>query len=164
MSKKKRILLAVMALTFLLSCKKDHTEPQVNPQSENYLTFGHFYGMCIGEECVEIFQLDSERLWEDQEDTYPSSETSIVGDYIQLSNDKFLMCDELIDQFPMELLAVSSGRVGTPDIADGGGVYLEYNFASNHGFWLIDNTSSNIPTYLQSYVDLVHEIIALINQ
>lgn len=42
---------AFFATFFLISCKKDN---EVNLSKTDYIIFGHFYGECIGEQCVKI--------------------------------------------------------------------------------------------------------------
>ena len=55
---KKLLLLLIIPLLFLIGCDKDDNK---NP-NQNYLVFGHYYGMCGGESCVEIFKINNENL------------------------------------------------------------------------------------------------------
>ena len=92
------IILIAMAFS---SCKKDK-DPKV--PNNGCLTFGSFYGFCQGEECIEIFKLDSTHLWEDSKDKYPARDTFYEGDFKVLSKEKFINTTNLMSSFPMQLL------------------------------------------------------------
>ena len=82
----KKLLLILLCLPIIFtSCKKEEVEISNN----EYLIFGHFYGECIGEECVETFKLTDEKLYEDLNDNYSGTEPFnfvILGDVFQYSN------------------------------------------------------------------------------
>jgi hypothetical protein len=82
-------------LILSVSCKKE----KALPSTSDYLIFGHFNGMCIGENCIEIFKLDSCRLYEDNRDIYPERDTFYVGTYSQLTNQQFNAVKDLVDFF-----------------------------------------------------------------
>ena len=160
--------------SMLASCEKneqgvviieEEEQETFAPAKDNYLVFGHFYGFCPppSEWCIEIFQLDSNQLWEDQNDNYPSADEVYQGDYVQRSTADFNLVADLVDAFPMELLDEPNGVIGYPDATDGGGLYIEYKFNGDHGYWLIDNLKPNIPTYLHDFRDIVQEKIWLID-
>lgn len=158
---KLKLLLVSLIAGFLLfgSCKKEE-EPQGN---ENYLIFGHFYGECIGETCIEIYCLETARLLEDQNDNYPSGLNFYSADFTQLSNSDFLEVNDLMSFFPDTLLLIDDTVIGTPDAGDWGGLYVEYNVDGVRRFWLIDKSESNIPAVLIPFKLEIEHKIELIN-
>jgi hypothetical protein len=149
----------LLGMLFIASCKKEE-EPQKN---ENYLIFGHFYGECIGETCIEIYCLEDSRLLEDQNDNYPSSQNFYVADFTALPNNDFLEVNDLMTFFPDTLLLIDDTVIGMPDAGDWGGFYVEYNFNGIRKFWLIDRVGSSIPASLHPFITEVENKIALIN-
>ena len=139
----------------LISCKKDN----VKLSNYDYIIFGHFYGECGGEGCVEIFRLEEGKLFEDDKDKYPNSNDFYVGNYVQLSDQKFINAKDLINSFPPDLLNETSTVIGQPDGGDWGGLYVEYNFNGIRKFWLLDQMKSNVPTKYHDFIDKVNEKI-----
>ena len=156
----KLLLLLILPLFIFVGCDP---EEENNPNVQDYLMFGHFYGECFGESCVEIFKIDNQNLWEDINDTYPSSLNFYVGDFYNLNGDFFDQISDLINYFPLEVLDEESIVIGMPDYADGGGLYIEYYYFGEHKFWLIDQMKTNVPDYLHSFIDIVNEKISIIN-
>ena len=66
--------------------------------------FGHFYGLCGGEQCIEIFKIEGGVLFEDTNDTYPSSDDFYQADFTTLPNEVFEAVDGIQDLFPEALL------------------------------------------------------------
>jgi hypothetical protein len=156
-----KILLALLAGFILLtSCNK---EDEIKLSDGDYLIFGHFYGECFGEECVEIFRLENNRLLEDNKDTYPGQSAFYEGNYHELNHEKFEKVKDLIDFFPEGLLNENDKVIGQPDAGDWGGLYIEYNYKGLRKFWLLDQMESNVPGYLHEFIDKVNEKIKLIN-
>lgn len=110
MKKTTHILPLLSALLLLSSCSKE----KIN--DAEYLVFGHFYGHCVSESCIEIFRLDDDRLLEDQKDLYPGYATFFEGDFHELSSSKFELAADLIDYFPLELLNETDTVIGQPDV------------------------------------------------
>ncbi|MCH8903201.1 MAG: hypothetical protein IIA45_04735 [Bacteroidetes bacterium] len=153
-----RIFLPLLiGLTLASSCKK------ANLSDGDYLIFGHFYGECGGEGCIEIFKLESNRLLEDSKDNYPDFSDFYDGDFQALDKAIFRKVRNLIDFFPVELLKETDNIIGQPDAGDWGGLYIEYNYNGDREFWLLDQKKSNVPTYLHGFIDRVNEKIQLIN-
>jgi hypothetical protein len=155
-------LFPVLASFLLLisSCKKEEDQSGEVP---DYLIFGHFYGECIGEGCIEIFCLEPTRLLEDANDNYPNSNSFYAADFYPLSTEQFNSANGLMDYFPDTLLSMTETVIGQPDYADGGGLYIEYNVGSVRRFWLIDKAKYNVPVGLHEFIDKVNERIDLIN-
>ena len=154
------ILIIIISCTTLWGCEK---EDEINLSGPEYLIFGHFYGECMGESCVEIFRLETNRLLEDTNDFYPSHTDYYEGNYTELSKSKFNLVKDLLDYFPEDLLNENNKRIGEPDAGDWGGLYIEYNYDGKRQFWLIDQKKSNVPGYLHDFIDKVNENIAMIN-
>jgi hypothetical protein len=142
----------------LTSCDKDDIELS----NSDYIVFGHFYGECMGEQCVEIFRLEKEKLCEDTKDQYPNSNDFYSGNYVQLSQQKFDAIKDLTNSFPTDLLNETDIVIGQPDAGDWGGLYIEYNFNGVRKFWLLDQNKSNVPTKYHDFIDKVNEKIELL--
>jgi len=124
-----------------------------------YLNFGHFYGLCMGEACVETFQLTRARLFEDVYDFYPGN-----GPYQfeRLSNDQFKQVRELLDAIPDELYNYPE-TIGCPDCYDQGGLRIEVYDDGELRRWRIDKARSAIPADLLPFIELVEDKISLLN-
>jgi hypothetical protein len=158
------ILLAFL-LTTSVACDKNCD--QTDTGDLEYMVFGHFYGECGGEGCVETYKIEDQRLFEDTLDLYPYYAQPAARSYIPLPDDKYELVKDLVAQFPDELYAESNHVIGQPDAGDWGGVYVEikfFNDPSHSGFWLLDQMESNMPQVYNEFVDKINEKIALINQ
>ncbi|MEP5339198.1 MAG: hypothetical protein ABJL44_16330 [Algibacter sp.] len=155
---KKLIYIFLLSIVFF-SCNPNDSTPNENNEENDYLIFGHFYGFCVGETCVEVFKLDSEKLYEDSNDNYANAPFNFEA----LETDKFELAKDLINFLPAELLSDTETTFGCPDCADGGGLFIEYSKNGVIQNWRIDQMQNNVPTYLHDFVDKVNEKIALIN-
>ncbi len=142
------ITLLITAVTFG-GCKKKN--------QENYVLFGHFYGFCQGEKCIEIFKLTDEKLYEDRADKYPSRTEFYVGTYDELDAQKFNDTKDLMGSFPTDLLNEKEIVLGQPDAGDQGGLYIEYYKNGVHKFWLLDNNKNAVSSKYHSFMDKVKE-------
>jgi hypothetical protein len=145
----------LIAIAMTTSCNKDC----ITLNEQNYLVFGHFYGMCAGEGCVEIYKLTNMKLYEDLIDDYSGQNL----DFVELDNELFEQVSDLVDFFPNQLLSENETVFGCPDCADGGGLYIQYSDNGNLKSWRIDQMQENVPSYLHSFMDQVNEAIVLIN-
>jgi len=145
-----------LILLGLIACNSDDG---IELSETNFLVFGHFYGECGGEDCVETFKLTRTTLYEDTNDNY----VGIEFNFIKLDNDKFNAVKDLVDFFPNELLTSNETTFGCPDCADGGGLFIQYSKNGTIRNWNIDQTKANVPSYLHSFIDKVNEKIQLIN-
>lgn len=134
----------------------------MNLSASEYLIFGHFYGMCMGETCVEIYRLEKDQLLEDTRDRYPATTGFYNGSYERLSQKKFDDCKDLISYFPVSLLSEPGNVIGQPDAGDWGGLYIEYNFNGLRKFWLLDQMKTNVPVKYHAFIDKVNEKITLL--
>ena len=150
-----KALTLLIAVAMTTSCNKDC----ITLNEQNYLVFGHFYGMCAGEGCVEIYKLTNMKLYEDLIDDYSGQNL----DFVELDNELFEQVSDLVDFFPNQLLSENETVFGCPDCADGGGLYIQYSDNGNLKSWRIDQMQENVPSYLHSFMDQVNEAIVLIN-
>lgn len=153
----KKIIYVFLLALFIFSCSTDDGKPTEN---FDYLIFGHFYGFCAGETCIETFKLDSEKLYEDLEDNYAGGPFN----FKVLDANKFEIAKDVIDFFPNELLLETNTTIGCPDCADGGGVFIEYAINGEVKSWKIDQIKNNVPAYLHNFIDKVNNKITLINK
>jgi len=142
----------------ICSCKKDN----VILSTSDYIVFGHFYGECGGEQCIEIFRLEQNKLLEDTRDIYPNSTSFYNGNYNLLTQQKFNDAKDLLLFFPNDLLIETNTVIGEPDAGDWGGLYIEYNYNGTRKFWLLDQKKSNVPSKYHNFIDKVNEKIKLI--
>lgn len=131
-----------------------------------YFIFGHFYGECGGEGCVETYKVENEALFEDDLDHYPNITTPIDAHWNKLSNEKYELVKDLSAAIPMSLFDETNHVLGIPDGGDWGGIYVEVkysgNLASKSGSWLLDKNESNMAQVYNDFVDKIEEKIALI--
>jgi hypothetical protein len=82
----------LFAFALMVSCKKD--EPCVTMCSDcDAFIFGHFYGKCVGEGCVETFKLENGKLYEDDTDQYAPE--SYDGHWNELPASKYELVKDL---------------------------------------------------------------------
>ncbi|MFD0834386.1 hypothetical protein ACFQ0I_01315 [Mariniflexile aquimaris] len=136
------------------------SEDETKLNNDDYLIFGHFYGFCVGENCIEIFKLTNNTLYEDSNDNYSINPLN----FEPLESTKFELVKDLMGYFPEKLLTENEDIIGCPDCADGGGLYIEYSKNGIVKHWKIDQMKMNVPTYLHAFMDKLNEKIALINQ
>ena len=151
-----KFIILGLAILFNTSCNKDD---EIELNETNYLIFGHFYGECIGEGCIETFKLTDKKLFEDTIDNYLGENFN----FIELGNNKFELVKDLADSFPNQLLNDDVNTFGCPDCADMGGLFIQFSENGNLKSWRIDQIKSNVPSYLHDFMDEVNEKIELIN-
>jgi hypothetical protein len=133
--------------------------------SEEYFIFGHFYGKCAGEGCVELYKLEDGRLYEDDLDYYPNSASPVEAHWNELSKEKYDAVKDIEDAFPHALYG-EEHVLGIPDGGDWGGIYVEVKYSGeptpNSGFWLLDKNESYMAQVYNDFVDKIEEKITLI--
>jgi hypothetical protein len=145
----------LIAIAMTTSCNKEG----ITLNEQNYLVFGHFYGMCAGEGCVETYKLTDVKLYEDLIDDYSGQNL----EFVELENETFAQVNDLVDFFPNQLLSEEETVFGCPDCSDGGGLFIQYSDNGNLKSWRIDQFQINVPSYLHAFIDQVNEAIVLIN-
>ena len=153
-----KVLFLILFLLTLNSCSDDGVD--LNSSEDDYLIFGHFYGECGGEGCIETFKLTIDKLYEDTNDNYGG----VDFNFIEMSMDKFDLVTGLENGFPKELLDATEDQFGCPDCGDWGGYYVEYSKDGIKMSWTIDTMIDDIPSYLHDFVGDIQDKITLINQ
>ena len=154
----KQIILILVVAT---ACQTENVNRE-NISSDS-IVFGHFYGECMGEQCVEIYRLTDNSLYEDKKDEYPSRDNAYNGDFELRDNSLFEKVKKLRNEIPSDLLTINSTVIGQPDAGDWGGIYFEMKVAGVRRYWLIDKMDSNIPESLRPFVEAIENKIQLIN-
>lgn len=151
----KKVLFLVV-VTFLCSaCSSDDDAMETG----DYLIFGHYYGMCASEDCVEIFKLTDTKLYEDTNDNYSLENLK----FREVDQATFEKVKDLLTALPEELFTDDTTTFGCPDCADGGGLYIQRSVNGTVCTWNIDQIKENVPEYLHDFIDEVNDKIALIN-
>lgn len=145
------------------ACNK--SEEIDNPVPQSFFIFGHYYGFCGGEGCVEIFKIEDESLlFEDITDRYPR-DSFYNGFFRKLSIHQFYEVKDLPAFLPEELLNTPDTVFGMPDAYDQGGLFIERKTDSGaHSYWHLDQDKSNIPEFLHDFHDKVNEAIRNVNE
>ena len=151
-----KFLILGLGILILSSCNKENT----NTAAEmDYLIFGHFYGECIGESCVQTYKITDTKLYVDLAKNYSGEDLNFQA----MSASKFNKVSNLRASIPEQLLDETEGVIGCPDCHDQGGLFIQY---SNNGIiksWRIDNSKDAVPMYLREFMNKVREDIDLIN-
>ncbi len=151
-------LFALILLSGLIfSCDDDNASS--NSEEIDFLIFGHFYGECWGETCVETYKIEDNTLFEDSVDDYGLRSF----DFYELDNEKFELVKDLSDFIPSELYDETETTIGCPDCGDWGGLYLSISENEEIKSWRLDLMKDNVPAYLHELIDKIQEKIALIN-
>ncbi|RNI31257.1 hypothetical protein [Rufibacter latericius] len=152
----KKLFFCWLMLLSLTACQEDE---EALLESPDYLVFGHYYGFCGGENCVEIFKIENGTLFEDTKDQYPGGKP-YEGNYEPKSAALYEKVKDLPHQVPARLLSEDRSIIGSPDAADGGGIYLEIGRNGMKRYFFIDKTRHNVPDYLYPFLDKVEAAIA----
>ena len=148
----KKIFLISFTIVAGLCCKKDKEDGAVD-----FLSFGTAYDECIGN-CANFFKLAGDKIYPDNTTRY-SGEGSVIFKTTALSNDKYLLAKELIDNFPAYLLTTSGQTFGCPDCADQGGIHIELKTKGETKFWHIDIDVTKQPVEIRSYIERMRTIL-----
>ncbi len=151
-----------IVMMFLNGCGESPLDIE-NVTAGDAIIFGHFYGECLGEGCIEIYQLTETVLSEDILDQYPRSDQPYEGNFVMLSEKQFSTAVGLRDRIPGKLLLNGETVIGSPDAGDWGGIYFEIKVGSERRFWLIDQIDDHIPDYLVPFKNEINEVIKSIN-
>ncbi|MFT5914743.1 MAG: hypothetical protein ACJAWV_000274 [Flammeovirgaceae bacterium] len=149
----------ILLLVFTFSACDKEEEFGVDLSEGDYLVFGHFYGFCAGETCVENYLIKEGELYKDLKKDYLGREF----DFQKLDNSEYLKVQDLTTSFPLELLNEQNERIGCPDCTDQGGVSISYSKNGNIRRWRIDQYKPSIPSYLHDFVDKVNQKISLLD-
>ena len=151
--------LYLFAIVLLLSTSCKNLRSVDNTTHEDYLIFGHFYGRCIGENCIETFKLDRHSLYKDILDSNDGDDFK----FVLLEENQFEKVKDLFSQFPDQLIQEKEEVIGCPDCADGGGIFIKILRNRNSYQWRIDKNKDNLPSYLHFFIDQVNTKIDLLS-
>ncbi len=154
----KNICFVLMLFLILSSCTEDNSE--LGLLDKNYFIFGHTYGECEGEECVETFLISKGKIYEDVLDIYTKTEY----DFIALQNGSMEELIQLPSLLPNELINSDQETFGCPDCLDQGAIYIERSINGKKEHWWIDQDKNAIPAYLWPFANKVNQAIASINR
>ncbi len=147
----KYMIIGLSALLISFCSKEDGLTLNDN----DYLVFGHFYGFCIGKDCVKMFKLTKDQLFEDTTDNYLATDF----DFIPMGKEKFELVKDLVHAIPDQLLKEDNGTIGCPDCADQGGLFIEISNKGRTQSWRIDQNKGSVPAYLHDLMDQVNKAI-----
>lgn len=154
-----RILIPVFLLFFtFISCSKKSTCTSETP---DFVIFGHFYGECGGDKCIETYKLTPTSLLEDTLDVYAYPGFN-EGSFDVNRDDKLDQVKDLLTRVPDVLLDQDSTYLGQPDAGDWGGIYFEYKKDNFHKKWYIDMQDGNLAAKYRPFRDLIIEKIDLL--
>lgn len=155
----------MLGAMWMAGCRDEGPVPHCSVGDFEYLMIGSFYGECAGEDCIQIYKIDKEHLYEDTLDIYPGGQEAYPGSFVRLDDALFAEVKDIVEDFPFELLQEEETVIGMPDGGDWGGKYVEWKvsgFAPR--FWLLDNMKVNLPEAYHAFVDRIQEKINVINE
>ncbi len=142
-------LTVLMAMS---SCAKEDLSASIDT-----IIFGHFYGKCVGEECIETYKLEQNKLFEDLLDRYAGGDHQNFA-FSQLPDSLYDKMPDLFQSFPFQLIG-KDNIFGMPDAGDWGGIYVQIRQKGKTYWWLIDKAEDDLPVWLLPFK---HEIEAAI--
>jgi hypothetical protein len=154
------VVLCSIAVFLSSGCKKN--EPPFPEEESEYLIFGWFYVLCYGESCIEVFKLAGNSLYEDLNDKFPPGHEFYNGNFKRLPDDAYLKVRDLPQYFPEKLWDESKNILGTPNVGDQGGLYIEALKDGRRQFWIIDQWKHTVPSDYHAFMDKVNEKILLL--
>lgn len=149
----KRFTFFILALLVLNSCDKS--------EKTDYLIFGKFYGFCVGDDCVKMFKVTENNLYQENSPDYPSDE-KYKGNFSSKVNDKLSIAKPLLSMIPAKLKDEET-TIGCPDCADQGGVFVEFTAEGKTYFFRIDNFRNDVPVYLHEFLDEIDAVLKELN-
>lgn len=156
----KTISLKFLMIYITMALTTCNSNEDLTLNDADYIIFGHYYGHCVGEECVETFKLTKYKLYEDTIDSYAGNGEF---DFVELSEDKFQKVRTILENFPKNLLKEKPTTFGCPDCADQGGILIIYSKNGVEKRWRLDHSKNDVPSYLHPFIDEVNNSISIIN-
>lgn len=147
----------LLLMVLVMSCSSD--DDGLHIEGQDFLVFGHFYGMCVGDRCVVNYKLTDEALFRDTIQDY-SGQNRV---FVKMGDEQFEKVKDLADYFPRKLLQEKEAVIGCPDCSDGGGFWVEYSENGKVSSWRIDKDKNHVPSYLHKFMDKIGEKIDLLN-
>ncbi|HQP03355.1 MAG: hypothetical protein KBB11_02475 [Bacteroidales bacterium] len=151
-------LWATLLLSLSTSCDSDN-DTQLN--NGDYIIFGHYYGECIGNNCVLNYKLTADKLYEDTNHNYAGN-----GEFsfTEMSNESYIRVKHILSLLPDELLQSDSQTFGCPDCADQGGMLIQLRKDGSTKTWRIDQDEAALPEYLHTVIDTINGCIGALHE
>lgn len=144
----------VLILAFCISmfgCSK-----KISLQSDEYFAFGTARGFCAGN-CANFYLIKNGQIFPDDMYYYHDSLTFKTT---PLSNEKYLLATQLINNFPDYLKNNPNKIIGCPDCADQGRIYIEQKSNGRKYYWHIDTNVESQPGEIKEYISQLKDIVA----
>jgi len=151
----------LIPLLFLLTACGEDTVSEL--KGSDSITFGQFFGFCMGEQCIEIYRLTATGLYEDTNDTYPARDKFYEGKFTKMPDDKFKLAAGFENKIPSALLNQNERVIGQPDAGDWGGYYVEVNQNGKREFWIVDKNQLYLPENLKPFAQELGDLITLLS-
>lgn len=144
--------LSLLGLLTISSCSKDNNDTKLELNGEDNLVFGSYAGECPPLDCGDIFKLNSNSLYKDVTTQFISGNwMENPANLIVLSNDKFLLANDLLNYFPISILN-EERRIGNPGELDGAIYYVQLTKNGETKIWEIDDRSEKIPAKFRIFL------------
>lgn len=162
--KKIHIISILFSVLIFNSCDKNKDQLpgcEIEGAGIEYIIFGHFFGECGGEECIETYKIQNCLLYENSADQYPGV-SNAEGQWVQLDTSKFSLVKSLLNEIPQEYYSNTEAVLGMPDAGDWGGYFVEIKSNGEVQKTLIDNMENNIPAWAAAFKNNLAAKIELI--
>ena len=139
-------------LLFFNNCQKEAL-PDLD-----FLIFGQYCNYCVTE-CVKIYKIEDGQLFKEQELQHFFEPNTLQFNSPALPESKFLISQQLIQEFPMQLLDAEEEVFGLPDAHDQCGLFVHYKRGDTDQYWYIDTVEERLPKYLQPYAEQIKKTV-----
>lgn len=161
MSTLNKFILVLSLSIFFLACNTDNDEVELKYLSD-HIVFGHFYGLCKGETCIETFKINHFALFEDTLDNYQIFDNF---SFVSLPVQKYLLVRDKFRKIPDLLWKEPDKKIfGCPDCYDQGGLFVQQSKSDTIRSWILDNNPHDVPEYLHDFMQNIKDAIILINK
>lgn len=148
---KNRLVLLLMILASVSGCEKN-----LEPGIDGNLVFGVAYGFCAGD-CAHFFQIKEGALFKDKVERYAGDD--LIFEDAPLSNDKYILAEPLVRDFPKYLIENPNETIGCPDCADQGGYHLILKNEGESQYWHIDTSTGSHPQEIRAYIEQLKSVL-----
>jgi hypothetical protein len=170
-------LIAIIAIFGIYGCddildRDDDDEYEEAPPGL-VITFGTAYGFCDGENCIEIFKIENDLVYEDQTDAYPGLETVQESFSWELfegeeRDEAFEILEEYFE-YENDIWALQDSTFGCPDCMDQGAIFFRVEKDGDARTFLIDTEaayedSDNSSIYPEAIRELAEEIMEVVEE
>jgi hypothetical protein len=153
-------LLSVLLVLILSNC--DDVQPTI--YNYEYMVFGKYYGECLGENCINIYKIENNKLYKDTAEILPTWEHPYQASYYsELPDSLFNTAKTLLGLIPNTILTDTTKVYGEPDAGDWGGYYIETKYNDIVRYFLLDTKKENIPSSVCDFQTETESIITLLN-